>query len=92
MKLIYLLLRLLYINRTAYAINEYNYVDKENSKYNNTFYRIEKILIKDIFISYSIIEYMCTDLKTNEDWGDSTKQVYFSKRKASKELLKLCKL
>ena len=86
------LLKLLTVNKVAYAINEYNYVDKENSKYNNTFYRIEKILIKDIFISYNIIEYMCTDLKTNEDWGDSTKQVYFSKRKASKELLKLCKL
>ena len=51
MKLIYLLLKLLYINRTAYAINEYNYIDKGNSKYNSDYYRIEKVIVKEIFFN-----------------------------------------
>ena len=85
-------IKLLVINRLAYAINEFEYKDKDNSKYNNTFYRIEKVLVKDVFICNGNTQYMLFDLTTNEDWGDTTNKVYFSKRKASKELLKLCKL
>ena len=92
MKLIYLLLKLLYINRTAYAINEYHYKDNGNSKYNNHYYRIEKVIVKDIFFDIENINYIVTDIILDEDWGDTTEHVYFSKRKASKELLKLCKL
>ena len=86
------LIKLLVVNRVAYAINNYNYVDKDNSIYNKTFYTIEKVLVKDIFISTNSAQYMVIDIDTNQDWGDSIEQVYFSKRKASKELLKLCKL
>lgn len=86
------LIKLLVVNRVAYAINNYNYVDKDNSIYNKTFYTIEKVLVKDIFISTNSAQYIVIDIDTNQDWGDSIEQVYFSKRKASKELLKLCKL
>ena len=86
------LIKLLVVNRVAYAINNYNYIDKDNSIYNKTFYTIEKVLVKDIFISTNSAQYMVIDIDTNQDWGDSIEQVYFSKRKASKELLKLCKL
>lgn len=91
MKLIYLLLKLFYINRTAYAINEYHYIDKDNPKYNDIYYRVEKIVIKDIFFDLNAIQYMVTTMD-NEDWGDTTEYVYFSKRKVSKELLKLCEV
>ena len=92
MKLLYLLLKLLYINRTAYAINEYRYNDSGNSKYNNDYYRIEKVIVKEIFFNINEITYIVTDITLDEDWGDTTEHVYFSKRKATKELLKLCKL
>ena len=86
------LIKLLVVNRISYAINEFEYKNEGDSKYNNTFYRIEKVLVKDVFICNGNTQYMLFDLTTNEDWGDSTEQVYFSKRKASKELLKLCKI
>lgn len=86
------LLKLLVVNRVAYAINEFKHEDKGDSKYDNIYYRIEKVLVTDVFISNDDISYMCIDLKTNEDWGDTVEKVYFSKHKASKELLKLCKL
>ena len=86
------LIKLLVVNRISYAINNYNYVDKDNSIYNKTFYTIEKVLVKDIFISTNSAQYIVIDIDTNQDWGDSIEQVYFSKRKASKELLKLCKI
>lgn len=86
------LIKLLVVNRVAYAINNYNYVDKDNSIYNKTFYTIEKVLVKDIFINTNSAQYIVIDIDTNQDWGDLIEQVYFSKRKASKELLKLCKL
>ena len=86
------LIKLLVVNRISYAINEFEYKNEGDSKYDNTFYRIEKVLIKDIFICNNNISYIVIDLTTNEDWGDTTEQVYFSKRKASKKLLKLCKL
>ena len=92
MKLIYLLLKLFYINRTAYAINEYNYIDKGNSKYNSDYYRIEKVIVKEIFFNTNEITYIVTDIVLDEDWGDTIEHVYFSKRKATKELLKLCKI
>ena len=83
------LIKLFVVNRKAYAINEYQYIDERDSKYNDIYYRIEKVLIKDIFISNKI-EYMCIDAREHEEWGDTSDKVYFSKRKASKELLKLC--
>jgi hypothetical protein len=87
--LIIKLIKLFVVNRVAYAINEYQYIDETNSKYNDIYYRIEKVLIKDIFISNKI-EYLCIDVIEHEEWGDTSDKVYFSKRKASKELLKLC--
>lgn len=92
MRLIYLLLKLFYINRTAYAINEHRYINEGNAKYNNDYYRIEKVIVKDIFFNMENITYIVTDIALDEDWGDTTEHVYFSKRKANKELLKLCKL
>lgn len=86
------LIKLLVVNRVAYAFNYIECTDKNHTNYNQKFYKIEKVLITDIFIGNSSISYMLVDLTTNEDWGDSTEQIYFSKRKASKELLKLCKL
>lgn len=92
MKLISYIIRLLYINRVAYAINENNYIDKDNPNYNSTFYRVEKVIIKDIFFDYKNIQYMCISFKNHVDWGDTIERVYFSKTKASKELLKFCEL
>ena len=91
MNILFRLIKLLYINRVAYAIDEYLYNDPSNPEYNNTYYRIEKVIIKDVFINQDV-EFIVKDIASGLDWGDSTKYVYLSKRKASKELLKLCKV
>lgn len=90
MKLIHFILKLIYINRIAYALNEYHHNDA-NIKYSAIYYRIEKVTIKDIFFDLGDVQYMVKDMN-DEDWGDTTEKVYFSKRKASKELIKLCDL
>lgn len=91
MNILFRLIKLLYINKVAYAINEYHYNDKDNPKYSATYYRIEKVIIQDLFIKQDV-EFMVKDITTESEWGDSTKHVYLTKRKVSKELLKLLQL
>lgn len=90
MKLLIWLLKKYYTNRKAYALNEYRYYEKKDSKTYESFWTIEPVLIKSISIdANNKTEYMVMNLKTGEDWGDYTEHVYLTKYKAAKALIKL---
>ena len=90
MELLIWLLKKYYTNRKAYALNEYRHYEQKDSKTYESYWTIEPVLIKSIFIDADHkTEYSVKNLKTGEDWGDYTEHVYLTKYKAAEALMEL---
>ena len=89
MKILIWLLKKLYLNRKAYALNEYRYYKQNDSKEYISYWRIETVIIECISIDNNEITYEVRDAKTFESWGDYTNKVFLTKSSATKALSKI---
>jgi len=89
MKTLSWLIKKFYIGRKAYALNEYRYYADPKKLDYTPFYRIEKVIINDITFSHDTAEYFVRDAITFLDWGDTTKNVFMTKRQAANYLINL---
>lgn len=85
------IIRKLFINKVAYAIDEYVYRENKDSN-SESYYRINKVIILDISLDSDGIKFLVEDYKTNETWGDYIENVFTTKRAAEKRISKLCKV
>jgi len=89
MKILIWLLKKLYLNHKAYALNEYRYFKEKNDKEYESFWKIEYVIIDGISISQEEINYDVLDAITFERWGDYANNVYPTKRSAGKAFSKM---
>lgn len=89
MKILIWLLKKLYINRKAYALNEYRYFKEKDSKEYDSFWRIENVIIEGISIFNDEINYDARDAISFEPWGEYTNKVYLTKKGAAKAFSKM---
>lgn len=89
MKILIKLLKKFYINRKAYALNEYRYFKKDGDKEYDSFWRIESVIIEGISISDFSIDYSVRDSISFESWGDYSDKVYLTKSGAAKAFSKM---
>ena len=89
MKLLIWLIRKIYLNRKAYALNEYRYFKEKGSDKYESYWRIESVIIEGISISDTEINYDVRDAISFDTWGDYTDKVYLTKRAAAKAFSKM---
>jgi len=91
MKLLLWLLKKLYINRKAYALNEYRYFKENPDKEYESFWKMEIVIIEGFSVYQNKIEYDVRDAVTFERWNEYVNNVYLTKRSAAKAFSKITK-